>query len=106
MHKQRIKIRAKKDEAPNLKELVALLESEVGFAPVTKVTLEGNGRVVDRGSDLVLDIGGGHTFIVQSVDAPGAAPPENEELAVVAVLADPRSPDRIVLREWKRPPKP
>ncbi len=103
LHKQRINIRAKKDEAPNLKELVALLEGEIGFAPMTELRLEGKGRVLHRGGDLVLEIGGGPTLIVQSVDAPRGTPPENEELAVVAVLADPRSPEGVVLREGNRP---
>jgi hypothetical protein len=103
---QRIKIRTKKDEAPDLKEIVALLETEVGLAPVTEVTIEGSGRVARGEGGLVLDLGGGRTFIVKSVDAPAGAPPENEELAIVAALADPRSPDHVVLREWKRPAKP
>lgn len=83
-----------------------MLESEVGFAPVTEVTIAATGRIARREGGLVLDVGGGRTFIVKSVDAPAGAPPENEELAIVAALADPRSPDRVVLREWKRPAKP
>ena len=78
----------------------------MGFAPVTEVTIEGSGRISRREGSLVLDVGGGRSFTVQSVDAPGGAPPENAELAIVAALADPRSPERVVLREWKTPSKP
>jgi hypothetical protein len=85
---------------------VALLESEVGFAPVSEVKLEGRGRLVRRSGDLVLDVGGRRNFIVQAVEAATGAPPENEDLAIVAVLADPRSPDRVVVREWTKASKP
>ena len=77
-----------------------MLESEVGFAPVTEVTIEGSGRISRREASLVLDVGG-RSFTVQSVDASGGAPPEDQDLAIVAALTDPRSPDRVVVREWK-----
>jgi len=83
-----------------------LLESEVGFAPVTEVTLAGSGRIARREGGLVLDVGGGRSFTIQSMDPSAGVPPENEDLAIVAALADSRSPDRVILREWKRPAKP
>jgi hypothetical protein len=80
---------------------VALLETEVGFAPVSELTIEATGRLARRQGGLVLDMSGSRSFIVHSVDAPGEAPPEDEDLAIVASLAEPRSPDRIVVRQWK-----
>ncbi len=66
-----------------------------------QVETVGSGRVARREGSLVLDVGGGRSFTVQSEDAPGGAPPEDQDLAIVAALTDPRSPDRVVVREWK-----
>lgn len=85
---------------------MGLLETEVGFAPVSEVKLEGSGRLMRRSGDLVLDVGGGRSFTVQAVEAAVAAPPEGQDLAIVAVLADPRSPDRVIVREWTKVSKP
>ncbi|PYQ18554.1 MAG: hypothetical protein DMF81_24550 [Acidobacteria bacterium] len=64
----------KKDEAPDLKEIVALLESEVGFTPVMEVTIAANGRIARREGGLVLDVGGGRTYTIRSVDPAAGAP--------------------------------
>ena len=50
----------KKDEAPDLKEIVALLESEVGFTPVMEVTIAANGRVTD------VRVLGGHPLFTEA----------------------------------------
>lgn len=102
LRKLRVVIRVKKGEMPDLKGLVELMETEIGFAPVTEVTLDATGRFVHREGELTLDVGGGRTFIIKSAaDTPDGTPPENVDVTVVAAFIDPRSSDRLVLRQWK-----
>ena len=95
-----IKVKAKKDKTIDLSRLVQLLEKEVGFEPLTQVTLEMRGQLARRDGKLWFQTSGtGQAFIVEKVEGEGL--PEKETLAAVATLADPHSSDRIVLRQWK-----
>lgn len=79
-----------------------LLEKDVGFGPITEVSLELPGRLVRRGKGLVFEAAGtGQTFTVKKVEAKGAAPPEERLLSATATLADPHSGGRVVLKQWK-----
>jgi len=99
-----IRIKTASEKALDLSKLIELLESEVGFEPVTGVRLELTGQLVRRDGDIVLETSGGvarREFIVARIEVQGAPPPENEILAVVADMERPRSPDRVVVKEWK-----
>jgi hypothetical protein len=106
-----IKVKAQKDKRIDLGQLVSLLEKEVGFEPVTEVTLEMQGNLVQREGKVFFEVSEtGQTFMVEKAEGAGDVPPEKKPLAAVAVLADPHVADRIVLRQSnpsKRPePKP
>ncbi len=100
-----IKIQTRKDKTIDLARLVQVLEKEVGFEPVTEVTLELRGRLARREGMLFFEASDtGQTFAVQEVKAEGEKPPEKQVLAAVATLASPQSADRIILRQWKAEP--
>ncbi len=100
-----IKVKAQKDKRIDLGQLVSLLEKEVGFEPVTEVTLEMQGNLVQReGKDFFEVSETGQTFMVEKAEGPLDVPPGKKLLAAVAVLADPHVADRIVLRQLN-PPK-
>ncbi len=106
-----IKVKAKKDKRIDLGQLVSLLEKEVGFEPITEVTLEMQGSLVQREGKVFFEVSEtGQTFMVEKAEGAGDVPPEKKPLAAVAVLADPHVADPIVLRQSnpaKRPePKP
>lgn len=102
LQKGLIKVKLSKEKPIDLGAIVKLLEKDVGFGPITEVGLELPGRLVRRGKGLVFETAGtGQTFAVKKVEAKGAAPPEGRLLTATATLADPRSPGRVVLRQWK-----
>jgi len=103
-----LKVKTRKDKAPDVAALIDLLEQEVGFAPITEVKLELRGRLVRRDGALFLEESEtGPTFRVEKIEG-DTSPPENRLIAVTARLLDIRSVDRIVLAEWKagEEPKP
>ena len=101
LRKGLIKVKLSKEKPVDLDAIVKLLEKDVGFGPITEVSLELSGRLVRRGKGLAFETAGtGQTFAVK-VDAKGAVPPEGRLLTATATLADPRSPGRVVLKQWK-----
>lgn len=103
-----LKVKTRKDKAPDVAALIGLLEQEVGFAPITEVKLELRGRLVRRDGALFLEESEtGPTFRVEKIEG-DTSPPENRLIAVTARLLDIRAVDRIVLAEWKdgEEPKP
>ena len=101
-----ITVKPPKDKPFELVKLVELLK-EVGFQPVTEVTLELRGRLVRREGKLWFEaMGTGQKFAVEKVEGEGNAAPEEQLLIVTAVLADPHSPGRLVVRQWKPGAKP
>jgi hypothetical protein len=102
-----IKVRLSKEKPVDLGAIVKLLEKDVGFGPISEVSLELPGRLVRRGKDLVLEAAGtGQAFAVKKIEANGAAPPENRPLTAIATLADTRSGGRVVLKQWKASEEP
>ena len=103
LQKGLVKVRPKKDKPLDLALLVKLLEDEIGFAPVTEVTLELRGLLERRDGQLRFTVSGtGETFAVAGIQAEKGAPPANQLLSVVANLEKPDAADRIVVREWKK----
>lgn len=103
-----LKVKTRKDKAPDVAALSGLLEQEVGFAPITEVQLELRGRLVRRDGARFLEVSEtGPTFRVEKIEG-DTSPPENRLIAVTARLLDIRAVDRIVLAEWKdgEEPKP
>lgn len=97
-----IKIKASKDKAPNLPEIVELLEKEVGFAPIVEVGLELRGRLVRADGRLTFEATGtGQRFEVERVEPQGTALPEGQELELEGALVDVHSGERIVVRQPK-----
>jgi hypothetical protein len=95
-----IKVKAQKDKRIDLGQLVSLLEKEVGFEPVTEVTLEMQWNLVQREGKVFFEVSEtGQTFMVEKAEGARDVPPEKKPLAAVAVLADPHVADRIVLRQ-------
>jgi hypothetical protein len=106
LQKGLIKVKTPKDKSVDLPRLIELLEKEVGFEPITEVTLELEGTLVRREGKLMFEASGTRqTFLVDEVQGQADAPPENKPLAVVASLADVRSPNRIRVKQWKLPDK-
>ncbi len=102
LRKGMIRITLSKEKPVDLGGIVKLLEEDVGFGPITEVSLELRGRLMRRGKGLVFEAAGtGQTFAVEKVEAEGAAPPEERLLTAIATLADPRSVGRVVLKQWK-----
>lgn len=80
-----------------------LLEREVGFEPITEVTLEMQGRLDKRQGRSIFEVSGsGQTFRVSGNKSKGTAPPHGDLITVVASLKKPNAPDGIVLHQWKR----
>ncbi len=102
-----IKVKLSKEKPVDLGAIVKMLEQDVGFAPITEVSLELPGRLVRRGKGLVFETAGtGQTFAVKKVEAKGAAPPENRALTAIVTLADMHSTERVVLKQWKASEEP
>ncbi len=101
--KQRlIKIRTRKDKKIDLERLLQVLEKEIGFEPVTEVTLEMRGRLARRDGKLHFEVAEtGQRFEAQPVSGTAEGLAENQLLEVVAALADPRSFDRIAIKQCK-----
>lgn len=100
-----IKVKVKKGKTIDLSRLVQLLEKEVGFEPLTKVTLGLRGRLARRQGKLYFEVSeSGQSFAVQKVQGKGERPPENQLLEAEADLANPKLGDRIILQQWKTPP--
>ena len=96
-----IKLKTRKDKTVDLAKLVQVLEKEIGFEPVTEVTLELRGRLAQRNGKLFFEVSeSGQTFQVQKVAGGSQRPPENQLLEAVATLVSPPS-DRIILQQWK-----
>jgi len=94
-----LKVKGRKDKAPDLAALIRLLEEEVGFSPITEVKLELRGRLVRRNGALLFEVSEtGPTFNVEKLEG-NANPPENRLIAVTGRLLDVRSGDRIVVTE-------
>ena len=98
-----VQIKTAKGKPIDLARLVQLLEEQVGFEPITDVSLEVRGRLKKQNGALVFEVSeSGRIFTVAKVESKDGTPPEKELLAAVASLENPHSPDRIVLREWRR----
>lgn len=102
LQKGLIRVRLSKEKPVDVVAIVKLLEKDVGFGPITEVSLELPGRLVRRGKGLVLEVAGtGQAFAVKKVEAKGAVPPEDRPLTAIATLADTHSAGRVVLKQWK-----
>lgn len=103
LQKRLVKVRPRKDKRADLGLLVRLLEEEIGFAPVTEVTLELRGEFELRNGELVFKVSGTEqAFSVAWIEAAADSPPKNQFLTVGANLEKPATPDRIVVKEWKK----
>ena len=99
-----ITIRPRKDKDVDLVALVELLEKEVGFEPVTQVTLDLRGRFMHREDVLWFEVSDtGQRFTVEKVEAEEGAPPEEQLVTAIAAFVDPHSANAIIVRHWKRP---
>jgi len=97
-----IQIKVKKDKGIDLARLVKLLEKDVGFEPVTQVTLELRGRLMRRDGTLFFEASETRqTFQVHRAEGEGERPPEGQLLEAVAILEKPQTADRIILQQWK-----
>ncbi len=100
-----IKIKTRKDKKIDLARLVELLEKDIGFEPVTEVTLEMRGRLARRDGKLHFEVAEtGQRFEAQPVSGTAEGLAENQFLEVVAALTDPHSFDRIAIKQWKAAP--
>ncbi len=97
-----VKVKTPRDKPVDLAKLIELLENEVGFEPITEVTLELEGTLVRREGKLLFEASGTRqTFVVDQVEGQADGPPENKLLFVVASLPDIHSPGRIRVKQWK-----
>lgn len=103
LQKGLVHIKVAKGKSIDLARLVQVLEEQVGFEPITEVSLEVRGRLKKQNGALFFQVSEtGQTFTVAKVESKDGAPPEEELLAAVALLENPDSPDRIILRAWRR----
>ncbi|MGH8248166.1 MAG: hypothetical protein ACREUU_17225 [Gammaproteobacteria bacterium] len=97
-----IRIRAAKDKRLDLARIVQVLEKEIGFEPVTEVTLEMRGRLAGHNGKLHFEVSEtDQKFEVHRPPGNAARGTDNQLVEATAILAKPRSPDRIVLQQWK-----
>lgn len=97
-----IRIRSAKDKPLDLAHIVQVLEKEIGFEPVTEVSLEMRGRLAQRNGKLQFEVSeSGQKFEVHRSPRDAGRATDNQLVEVTASLANPRSPGRIVVRQWK-----